>query len=438
MVETDIYLTTDNVVVIMHDETLDRTTNGTGNVVNMTSNQVMRYVVDYYKGTPAQPIPTLEQMLQDIKDKPHQKLVIEMKHPADKRLADAMTALIQKYDIMDQVVVISFIQMHLQNTSSNMPGTPVGYLMWLDMDEGNPMYATYEALERVQPYTSVCNPGYSGWGTAVIRDLAYRGVTLWPWTLNKQAEFDRLMIDGVGGITTDYSQWSSDYIESIHWNSASRVISSTYRSILTDITNSCEVVVIEDTLGISCSAGNITVPERDKGGKASFYYRYKSTNPSGTSYYTVTEIRTIEIAPAQTFELNSGSQLTLENGMLTEVTEYQTVAEVKAQFKHPVGILDRSGNELDDNAMVTTGATVYLKVDSAQKAVIVMKGDVNGDGRVNKADCTVLRNYFLKKEDLTGVYLLAADCDGDGSVTTTDYVRIRAHALYTYNLFTET
>ena len=124
--------------------------------------------------------------------------------------------------------------------------------------------------------------------------------------------------------------------------------------------------------------------------------------------------------------------------MLTEVTEYQTVAEVKAQFKHPVGILDRSGNELGNNAMVTTGSTVYLKVDSAQKAVIVMKGDVNGDGRVNKADCTVLKNYFLKKENLTGVYLLAADCDGDGTVTTTDYVRIRAHALYTYNLFTET
>lgn len=435
MVETDIYLTTDDVVVIMHDETLERTTNGTGRVVDMTSAQVRKFVVDYYAGAAAQPIPTLEEMLQDIKDKPHQKLVIEMKHPTNKRLADAMTALIQKYDVMDQVVVISFIQLHLQNTSSNMPGMPVGHLMWLDMDEGNPVYATYEALEKVQPYNSVCNPGYSGWGTTVIRDLAYRGVTLWPWTLNKQAEFDRLMIDGVGGITTDYSQWSKDYIESIHWNSASRVISSTYRSILTDITNSCEAVIIEDTLGITCSAGNITVPQTDKGGKASFYYRYKSTNPSGTSYYTVTEIRTIEIAPTQTFELNSDSDLTLENGMLTKVADYHTVAEVKAQFKHPVGILDRSGNELADKAMVTTGSTVYLQADNTQKAVIVMKGDVNGDGLVNKADCTVLKNYFLRKEELTGVYLLAADCDGDGKVTSTDYIRIRAHALNTYNLF---
>lgn len=434
-VENDIYLTTDNVVIVMHDEKLDRTTNGTGNVLEMSSAQIRQYMVDYYSGVAAQPIPTLEEYFQTIKDQPHQRLVIEMKHPADQRLADALTALIKKYDIMDQVVVISFIQLHLQNMSKNMPGVPVGWLNWLKLDESNPVYSTYEVLENIQSYNCVCNPGYNGWGKAVIRELAYRGVTLWPWTLNNQAQFDKLMIDGVGGITTDYSQWSKDYIESIHWNSASRVISSTYCGVLTDITNSCEVVVIEDTLGITCSAGNITVPQTEKGGKATFYYRYKSTTPTGTSYYTVTEIRTIEIPSSQTFELISDSGLTLENSLLTNVTDTHTAAQVKAQFKYPVGILDQNGNELADSAIVTTGSTVYLQLDNTKNAVIVMKGDVNGDGRVNETDYTVVRNYFLKRTDLTGVYLLAADCDADGRITSTDYVRIKSHTLGTYDLF---
>jgi hypothetical protein len=363
-------------------------------------------------------------------------VVIEMKHPADARLANAMTALIQKYDIMDQVVVISFIQQNLVNTSNNLPGVPVGWLNWLNLDETNPVYSVYEVLENIQGYNCVCNPGYSGWGSAVIGDLAHRGVTLWPWTVNNQVQFDNLMIDGVAGITTDYSQWSKDYIDEIHWNSASRVISSTYQTVYTDITNTCEVVIIEDTLGITCSAGNITVPQNSKGGKATFYYRYKSTTPTGIPYYNVTEIRTIEVAPAYTFELIGGSALKLEGGQLTDVTDTHTVAAVKAQFKHPVGILDKNGKVLADNAIVTTGSTVYLVADNTQKAVIIMKGDVNGDGKVDTTDYMCIKSHFLRTSTLTGVYLKAADCDEDDIITATDYARIKAHFLGTFDLFT--
>jgi glycerophosphoryl diester phosphodiesterase len=435
MVENDIYLTTDNVVIVMHDTTLDRTTNGTGTVTYLSSAQIKQYKVDYYKGVDPQPIPTLEDYFKTIKGQPHQKLVIEMKHPADPSLAKAMTDLIKKYDIIDQVVIISFIQTNLVYTRNYLPGAPVGWLNWLELDETNPVYATYEALENIQSYNCVCNPGYSGWGSAVIRDLVYRGVTLWPWTLNNQTQFDNLMIDGVGGITTDYCQWSKNYIESIHWNSASRVISSTYQSVLTDITNSAEVVIVEDTLGITCSAGNITVPDKKEGGKASFYYRYKSTTSTGIPYYTVTEIRTIEVAPAYSFELISGSNLALGNGQLTNVTDAHTVAAVKAQFKHPVGILDKNGNVLADTAVVTTGSVVYLEADQTQRAVIVMKGDVNGDGRVNADDYRTVRNYFLNTAELSGVYFQAADCDNDGAITTTDYLRIKAHYLNLFDLF---
>jgi glycerophosphoryl diester phosphodiesterase len=419
----------------MHDETLDRTTNGTGKVVEMSLAQIRKYVVDYYSGVAAQPIPTLEDYFLSIRNNPNQKLVIEMKHPHDARLATAMTSLIQKYDIMDQVVIISFLESNLIHTRNIMPGIPAGRLSWLTLDETNPVYSAYEAIENVQGGNFVCNPGYSGWGEAAIRELAYRGVTLWPWTLNKQAEFDKLMIDGVAGITTDYPQWSRDYIESIHWNSASRVISSTYHDVLTDITNSCEVVVIEDTLGISCSAGNITVPQTKEGGKASFYYRYKRTNASGTSYYTVTEIRTIVIPGEASFALKAGSSLSLQNGQLLGVSDAHTVADIKAQFQYAVGVLDRNGNTLSDSDSVTTGSIVYLLANDAHRATIVMKGDVNGDGVADKADYQLLRRYLLKTADLSGIYLQAADCDDDGIVTITDYLRIKAHSLGTFDLY---
>ena len=435
MVENDIYLTTDGVVVVMHDETLDRTTNGTGNVVDKSSAQLKKYSVDYYPGVAAQPIPTLEDYFKLIKGNSNQKLVIEMKHPYDARLANAMVALIQKYDILDQVVIMSFLQANVANTTAALPGAPVGILSWLEMSEDNPMYATYQVMEQVQPYHSVCNPGYSGWGSKVIKEVAHRGVTLWPWTVNDRSQFDSLFINGVAGITTDYCQWSKNYIESLHWNSSSRVISSTYNGVLTDVTNSCEVVVVEDTLGITCSAGNITVPQPAEGGMATLYYRYKHTTGSGQTYYTVTELRTIVIPTTHTFTLKNSSRLALSRSRLTKVTDQYTVAALKNQFQYPVEVLDQQGNLLGDTAWVTTGSVVRLKADPSQKATVVILGDVNGDGSVDTTDYMRIRKSFLQEYLFEEPFRTAADCNGDGCIDTTDYMIIRYHVLKISDLF---
>lgn len=439
MVENDVYLTADNVVYVMHDAEIARTTNGTGSVLQMTSAQLSKYKVDYFSNVPAQAIPTLEDYFKEIKGKEHQKLVIEMKHPETDALAKAVADLIKKYDIIDQVVVISFIQPNLVNMRKQIPGIAIGWLNWLEFDETNPVYSTYVALEEVQKYNCVCNPGFSSttprWGEPIIRDLAYRGVTLWPWTINTTAQFDQLWLGGIGGITTDYSQFVSNYIESIHWNSGSRVISSTYQSVLTDITNSCEVVIIEDTLGIKCSAGNITVPS-GKNGRASFYYRYKSTTATGASYYTVTEIRTIEVGVQDTLELVSGSSLNLASSKVNKVSDKYTVQALKAEFKYDVVVTNANGTVLADNAKVGTGCVVTLKADSSKKAVIVVKGDVNGDGLVDSTDYLKIKGLFLKQAELSGVYFEAADCaDNDSVISATDYIKLKGHFLGTYNLF---
>ncbi len=438
MVENDLYLTIDNVVYIMHDKDISRTTNGTGNILEMTSAQVSKYKVDYFSGVSPQTIPTLEDYFKTIKGNPRQKLVLEMKHPETGSLAKALAALIKKYDIMDQIVVISFIPSNLIYIRQEIPGIAVGWLNWLEFDETNPVYSTYVALEEVQKLNSVCNPGFAAatprWSAPVIRDLAYRGVTLWPWTINTQAQFDQLWLGGIGGITTDYSQYVSKYIESIHWNSASRVISATYQNVLTDITNSCEVVVIEDTLGITCSAGNITVPQ-NKNGKASFYYRYKSTTSTGQSYYTVTEIRTIQVGSVDTFELKADSVLSLKDSMLINVTDKYTASMIKSQFKYSVVVTDKNGNALADSDKVGTGCAVYLASDKSKSAVILIEGDVNGDGTIDGTDYLKIKTHFLGAGDITGVYFEAADCDNDGVVGSTDYLRLKSYFIGTYDLF---
>lgn len=64
VVELDLRMTADGEIVLMHDATVDRTTNGTGAVADMTLSQLRQFGVDVPKASKAEPIPTFEEVLQ--------------------------------------------------------------------------------------------------------------------------------------------------------------------------------------------------------------------------------------------------------------------------------------------------------------------------------------------------------------------------------------
>lgn len=68
VIECDIDLTRDSVLVMMHDATLDRTTTGTGKLIEQTYAQVQQYKLEDNQGNPtAFRIPTLEQTLSTLR-----------------------------------------------------------------------------------------------------------------------------------------------------------------------------------------------------------------------------------------------------------------------------------------------------------------------------------------------------------------------------------
>jgi glycerophosphoryl diester phosphodiesterase len=71
-VECDVHLTKDNQLIVMHDETVDRTTNGTGAIRNLTFAEIRS--LDAGKG---ERVPTLTEVLEVVKDKAI--LLIELK-----------------------------------------------------------------------------------------------------------------------------------------------------------------------------------------------------------------------------------------------------------------------------------------------------------------------------------------------------------------------
>lgn len=62
-------------------------------------------------------------------------------------------------------------------------------------------------------------------------------------------------------------------------------------------------------------------------------------------------------------------------------------------------------------------------------------GDVNGDGKVSSLDYIQIKNHIMKTKVLSDSALLRADVNGDGKVSSLDYIKIKNHIMGTNKLF---
>lgn len=105
MIETDIHMTKDGVIILMHDHTIDRTTKGTGLICEKTYEEIKAVGED---------VPTLEEFLDGMKDFPEMTFNFELKdYPAkgEEWAWESMRktiALVEKYGLADRCVINSF------------------------------------------------------------------------------------------------------------------------------------------------------------------------------------------------------------------------------------------------------------------------------------------------------------------------------------------
>ena len=109
-IEIDVQQTKDSVVIVMHDTTVNRTTNGEGTIRNMTLDEIQAldagswYSAEYMNTK----VPTLEEVIKAVKG--NSVLVIEIKQgtPYYPGIENRVAALINKHDIKKSCIVHSF------------------------------------------------------------------------------------------------------------------------------------------------------------------------------------------------------------------------------------------------------------------------------------------------------------------------------------------
>lgn len=201
MIEFDVRLTMDGHMVLMHDATVDRTTNGTDFVSQLTLKQIKKldagaWFSPKFKNTK---VPTLEEAIASIKGKA--KFDIEVKHDpssTNKGLEERLIDAILKNNILDHTVVISFDLSCVKRIKEIEPRLTVGFLFSqsYDFERGLREILAIGGEEIHPEYVRL---------TAHSVSKAHRnGIRVRAWTPNDKEEMSKLIKMGVDGIKTGF------------------------------------------------------------------------------------------------------------------------------------------------------------------------------------------------------------------------------------------
>lgn len=199
-IELDIQLTKDGEIVIMHDEMLDRTTNGSGWLKDHALEELKMLSVGVnVKGFfPRQTIPTLREYFTWLKTT---KLItnIELKtsYFEYEGIEEKLIAMVKEFGLEDQIWYSSFNHYTVARIKKLMPEAKCGLLTdtWL-MNIGE--YAASQGAASVNARTYFCAK------EGVAADLHAHNIALQAWTPNDAEMMQELVDAGVDVLITNY------------------------------------------------------------------------------------------------------------------------------------------------------------------------------------------------------------------------------------------
>lgn len=199
-IEFDVKLTIDGKMVIIHDQLLDRTTNGSGKVIDCTYEELKRldagsFFSEEFKG---EKIPLLQDVLEQFSD--HLIINIEITNykSANDGLAEKIANLVKIMGVEKRVFFSSFMPKNLKITSEILPEVPAALLTL----PGLPGLLTRSRLfykrspQLIHPFFKDVNEAYVKKQHAIGRKVNV-------WTVNEKEDIQEMIYFGVDGLITD-------------------------------------------------------------------------------------------------------------------------------------------------------------------------------------------------------------------------------------------
>lgn len=198
VVEFDVRTTRDGVPVVIHDRTVNRTTDGQGRIWDLTYDQVDALDAGSWFGAgfTGLRVPSLAATLDLLAPEPV-GLLVEIKPPATLDEVKSIVAQLAERDLLDRTVVQSFDTDVVRKVRDVAPEVRRGLLLFRFDAE------TVELSRELG--VAYCNPSVEDvlGGPETMAALAEAGIGVMPWTPNDIAQWRPLADAGVAGLITD-------------------------------------------------------------------------------------------------------------------------------------------------------------------------------------------------------------------------------------------
>jgi glycerophosphoryl diester phosphodiesterase len=217
--EFDIRRSSDGEIVIIHDDTVDRTTNGRGDVRSLSLRDIKsldagyRLTPDGGKSFPWRgrgiEVPTLEEFFLSF---PDAKAIVEIKQSPDS-IVKAAIQMICRFGRGDRVILASeedrtmaLVREELRNRGLQIAtgfsfGEVAAFIHWVRGGRASPFTPAGQAFQIPSEYGDITLVDRQSLKAAHALELE-----MYVWTVNEPEEMERLLRLGVDGIITDYPE----------------------------------------------------------------------------------------------------------------------------------------------------------------------------------------------------------------------------------------
>lgn len=209
-IEIDLQMTKDGKLIAMHDEKVDRTTNGTGLVKDHTLEQIKQldagswfnekypaYANQEYAGLK---VPTLEEVFQKFGK--NKNYYIETKSPeVYPGMEKELLRLVNEYEInKDKLLVQSFSPLSLKTMNKLDPSIKLVQLLSYKTNAT----ITDAEVAAIKEYAIGVGPNYTYLNQEYVQKVVNSGLEIHPYTVNDKETMKKLIDWGVTGMFTNF------------------------------------------------------------------------------------------------------------------------------------------------------------------------------------------------------------------------------------------
>lgn len=197
-IELDIQMTADGQLVVIHDESLDRTTNGHGLVAAHTYEEIQRYDASYifeqYRG---EPVPLLSEVLK-LLEPAGLELNIELKNSVIRYegMEDIAIRLVREFGMESRVIFSSFNHYSVAELTRKAPEVEAAILYEADL---------FRPWEYAAPIGArALHPWLHSVNKELVTHARQAGMHVRVWTVNAEDVMRRMIDADVDAIITNY------------------------------------------------------------------------------------------------------------------------------------------------------------------------------------------------------------------------------------------